>query len=130
MSTSELLVYGLVVAGFLLVNYVMQRLANKARQQQQGEASGAPPQPQEGEEELADYSWGRAPVAQPAAYEPPQTPVPVYAAPPAQPVEPGTRIHPAARRLLHDGRQVRHAIVLMTVLGHCRAIEPYDTREP
>ncbi|MPZ44118.1 MAG: hypothetical protein GEV05_12065 [Betaproteobacteria bacterium] len=129
MSTSELLVYGLVIAGFLLVNYVMQLAANKARrQQQERQATGAPPQPQA--EEMLDYSWGGAPVAQPVAYELPRAPVPVYTAPPAQSVEPAARIHPAALGLLHDGRQTRNAIVLMTVLGPCRAIEPYAPREP
>lgn len=126
MSTTELLLYGLIVAGVLLFNYVMRQLALRARQQQ-SEPSAAPPRPLT--EEAMDYSWGRQANALPQTYEPAHPSVEIRAASIAESKASGARLHPAARRLLADRRELRHAIVLMTLLGPCRAHEPYDERD-
>ena len=120
MSGSELLVYGLIIAGFLLFNYLARRLAQKAREQQEAaEQAAAQAPPAEAEGEFEDV-WGRSPAVQPATIHArePRAPVPVVASPP-----------PAATRGLFRTRQdLRHAIVLMTVLGPCRALEPHERR--
>jgi hypothetical protein len=117
-SGSELLVYGLIIAGFLLFNYLAQKLAKKAREQQEAaehEAAEAPPVAQE--DTLEDI-WGRLPVT---AVQPPEhRPAPRVAPPPGRPA--------ATRRLFRNRQDLRHAIVLMTVLGPCRALEPPDPR--
>jgi hypothetical protein len=120
-SGSELLVYGLIIAGFLLFNYLAQKLAKKAREQHeaaQREAAQAPPNEQQ--EALEDI-WGRLPAAPVAATQvPEQRPVPRGVPPPSR--------QGATRRLFRTRQDLRHAIVLMTVLGPCRALEPPDQR--
>lgn len=125
-SGSELLVYGLIIAGFLLFNYLAQQLAKKAREQQEAaareaaeqEAAQAPPAAQE--ETLEDI-WGRLPAAPVAAMPVPEPrPLPRGVPPPSQPA--------ATRRLFQNRQDLRHAIVLMTVLGPCRALEPPEQR--
>ncbi len=112
-STSELLLYGLLIAGFLLFNYVMQRLSKKAQQEQ---AEALPPPPGDGPPEDI---WGRAPAAPPATPEPA---VPAQRAEaPAQP-----RRRTASGILFRTRKDLRHAVVLMTVLGPCRALEPHE----
>ena len=122
-SGSELLVYGLIIAGFLLFNYLARRLAQKAREQQEAaERAAAQAPPAEAEGELEDV-WGRAPAARPAALRVPEqrAPAPVAAPPLEQPA--ATR-----HRLFRTRQDLRRAIVLMTVLGPCRALEPHEQR--
>ena len=115
MGTSELLIYGLIIAGYLLFNYVMQRLAKKARQ---GEAASTPP-PGDGPPEDV---WGRAPAVPPVTPEPVAPPVPVRRAEAsAQP-----RRRTPSGSLFRTRKDLRHAVVLMTVLGPCRALKPGD----
>lgn len=119
-SGSELLLYGLIIAGFLLFNYLAQKLARKAREQQAAaEQAAAQAQPVEAEAELEDV-WGRSPAAQPATRHVPEqrAPVPAVAPPPRA----------ATRGLFRSRQDLRHAIVLMTVLGPCRALEPHERR--
>jgi hypothetical protein len=124
-SISELLVYGLVLAGFLLLNYVVQQRARRAQNQQEGADSAAPTAiPMD---EPLGYAWGRAPSSLPVANEQAQARADVPTAPPAQkatsaPLPPYT----APRALFGSKQEMRHAIVLMTVLGPCRALEPFD----
>ena len=114
-SASELLFYGLIVAGFLLFNYVTQQLAKKARQTE----AEAPPPPGDGPPEDI---WGRAPAAAPATPEPVAPAVPVRRAEvPAQP-----RRRMTSGILFRTRKDLRHAVVLMTVLGPCRALRPDD----
>ena len=124
-SISELLVFGLVLAGFLLFNYVVQQRAKRARSQQEG-AESAEPTPTPMDEPL-DYAWGRAPSSMPIAYEQAQARADVPTAPPAQKATPAPLPSYTAPRALFESKQeLRHAIVLMTVLGPCRALEPVD----
>lgn len=118
-SGSELLVYGLIIAGFLLFNYLAQQLAKKAREQQEAaERAAAQAQPAEAEEALED-PWGRAPAAPVPAPQPPVRTA-ASAPPPGRPR--------AAHPLLRTPQDLRRAIVVMTVLGPCRALEPFDRR--
>ena len=112
----------LYVLGFVvivLLNFIAQRAARRRQQQEEAQApvpSDAPPL----EEELSDDIWGRTPTRAP--------PMPVLVAHPAPPparAEPPLRrsVHPV-RALLKDKRDLRRAVILMMVLGPCRAQEP------
>jgi len=125
--SSELLVYAAIVAAFLLFNYVMQRLARKARETR--EATMVTQAPSEiAVEPLDDYSWGSGASASPeevvrARAMQPTRPVVVPTVKPRRSVD-------AARlkQRLHSEQGLREAIVLMTILGPCRALEPYDPK--
>ena len=129
-SIPDIVFYGLLVAGFLLFNYIVQRLANKSRQQQQQQAElERLAQAQAAAEHPQDYAWGHAPAAAPLPVEPPR--VATYEMAPATPtatLDAPARLDAVARSLLRSRQELRHAIVLMTVLGPCRALEPYDRR--
>ena len=116
-SASELLFYGLIIAGFLLFNYVTQQLAKKARQEQ-AEALPLPPPGAVPPEDI----WGRAPAAAPATPEPVAPAVPVRRA--EAPAQPRRRM--TSGILFRTRKDLRHAVVLMTVLGPCRALRPDD----
>jgi len=124
-SGSELLYLGLIIAGFMLFNYVARRLAKKAREQQEvaeaapAAAASAPP-PADGP--LEDI-WGRVPAPRPAAPEPVARAVP---APQAGPPAPSCRRTGA--QMFRTRKALRQAIVVMTVLGPCRALEPHERR--
>lgn len=135
MRTSELLVYGIVFAIVILFNFLMPLLTRRARQMQERlqeqlrQQGQAPPEPDE-EEEPLDESWGRS--RRPQAYESlerleaqtgPGDHAPAPAVMPVPAPAPG-RI--AAARLFASRKDLRHAIVVMTVLGPCRALDPYD----
>lgn len=114
---SDLLFYILIIGGFLLFNYLARTLARKAREQQEAaEREAAQAQPAEAEEPLED-PWGR-PLAAPVPA--PQPPVRTAAPPPGRPR--------AAHPLFRTRQDLRRAIVVMTVLGPCRALEPFDRR--
>ena len=106
-----------------------------------------PVEPATREAELAEQRWGRAPEPapdhMPAAVMEPAQPLAVVLAQQmvdqwrdadkgsARPAEPPGRSVPSARRrssrqLIRHRGELRHAIVLMTVLGPCRASQPYD----
>ena len=115
-SASELLFYGLIVAGFLLFNYVTQQLAKKARQEQ---AEALPPPPAVVPPEDI---WGGAPAAPQDTPEPFAPAVPVRSADaPAR-----SRRRTTSGSLFRTRKDLRHAVVLMTVLGPCRALKPDD----
>ena len=115
-STSELLLYGLLIGGFLLFNYVTQQLAKKARQEEEAEAAPLP-----GDGPPQDI-WGRAPAEAPATPEPVAPGVPARRA--EVPAQPRRRTTPGL--LFRTRKDLRHAVVLMTVLGPCRALKPND----
>ncbi|MDH3320154.1 MAG: hypothetical protein OEO84_10755 [Betaproteobacteria bacterium] len=116
-SGSELLFLGLIIAGFVLFNYVARQLAKKAREQQ--EAAAAAPAADEPLENI----WGRAPAPPPAAAEPIARAKPVPHAGLPVPSRRGT-----GARLFRTRKDLRQAIVVMTVLGPCRALEPHERR--
>jgi hypothetical protein len=126
MGKYELLVYGLIVLGFLLFNNLMQAV-KRARQQQEEEWAqqqrAAPPP----DDEPLEYIWGPRPqtdLPAAAAHLKPAPRVEAIAARPAAPSRPA-----APRELFRSRQDLRHAVVVMTVLGPCRALEPHDRRE-
>jgi hypothetical protein len=121
MGKYELLIYGLIFLGFLLFNTLMQAV-KRARQQQEQERAqqqeAAPPP----EEQPPEYLWGRRPQPElpaAAAHLEPTRRLEAIAAPPAASPR---RTVPVA--LFCSRQDLRHAIVVMTVLGPCRALEP------
>jgi hypothetical protein len=119
------LLYVLGFIAIVLFNFIAQRAAR--RRQQEGEAQAPLPpareEPLEDElpkEELPEDYWGRTPTPPPpaAVLAPRPAPPPVLAPPPRP-----RRVHPV-RALLKDRRDLRRAVVLMMVLGPCRAQEP------
>ena len=125
-SASELLLYGLIIAGYLLFNFGTQRLAKKVRQepeQKQAQQQEAAPSPEDepledirGRRLRADLLAAAAPVAPTRRVQA----IAVALAPSPR------RIAPTA--LFCSRRDLRHAIVVMTVLGPCRALEPHERR--
>jgi hypothetical protein len=110
----------LFVLGFValvLFNYFVQRAARRREQQEKTQAAVAPAPPSV-EEELPEEVWGRT-----ATPTPPPPPAPVLVPRSAPPPPAPRRLHPV-RALLNDKRDLRRAVVLMMVLGPCRAQEP------
>jgi hypothetical protein len=97
---------------------VMQQAARRRQAEEQAQAAQQPaPLPLE-DQPLEDV-WGRAPAAVPA-------PPPLAVQPPRRSEAPAPLgLHPA-RALLKDRRDLRRAVVLMMVLGPCRAQEPLE----
>jgi len=116
------LLYVLGFVALILFNYFAQRAARRRQQEEEAQAEAAPqPAPPPPEDPLTEDVWGRTPVPAP-------TPIPVVAPRPARaPVHAEApvprRLHPA-RAALKDKRDLRRAVVLMMVLGPCRAQEP------
>ena len=123
------IIYVLVFLGIVLFNFVMQQAARRRQQEEQARAgepleeAAEPPRPAE-LEPLEDI-WGRVPAPAPmaAALPPIAAPRP---APLLSPVLP-RRMHPV-RALLKERRDLRRAVVLMMVLGPCRAQDPPERR--
>ena len=112
------ILYVLAFLAIILFNVIAQRAARRRPQQAEAEQA-AVPAPPPAEDEPLDDIWGRTPAPPPAAVA---TPRPAPAPLPAQPRMP-RRVHPV-RALLKERRDLRRAVVLMMVLGPCRAQEP------
>jgi hypothetical protein len=126
MDFSQLLVYGLLIAGFLLFNYVLQRAAQRARQRQEQERAQQPEAAPSPEIEPIESGWGRTPTMDrrsAAASVEATRRVEANAAPPAPPPR-----RPVPKPLFRSTHDLRRAIIVMTVLGPCRALEPHDRR--
>lgn len=113
---ARLLIIGLIIAGFMLFNRFAQQAAKRLREQQEAaEREAAAQAAADAEEELEDV-WGR-PVA------------PLETAPAPRVVPAAPALAPrAAHSLFRTPQDLRHAIIVMTVLGPCRALEPPDRR--
>jgi hypothetical protein len=117
------LLYIIAFAGIILFNLMMQRAARRRQQEEEAQAA-KPAKPLPPQDEPLEDIWGRTPAPAPAA-----APVIVTRpAPPAIRAEPPAprRLHPV-RALLKDRRDLRRAVILMMVLGPCRAQEPTET---
>jgi hypothetical protein len=112
------LLYVLGFVAIVLFNFFAQRAARRRQQQEGAQAEAAPESPPQ--DEIAEDVWGRSATA------PAPAPVPVVRAASPPPVRTESsaprRLHPA-RALLKDKRDLRRAVVLMMVLGPCRAQE-------
>ena len=133
MFSSELLVFAAIVAAFMAFNAVVSWLARKAREAREREIELEPVRTQPEEvESLLDHAWGggasERPAKELARFEAPVVPrnVPAAAAV-VESRESGEIIR--VRRRLRTQQGVREAIVLMTVIGPCRALEPYSTQD-
>jgi hypothetical protein len=111
------LLYVLAIVGFFLFNMLAQRAARRRQQ----EEKAAQPEPV-AEETLEDV-WGRTPTPATVVLAPPPPPPPAARVTAPAP----RRMHPV-RALLNDPRDLRRAVVLMMVLGPCRAQEPPEER--
>jgi hypothetical protein len=115
----DLLVYALIFAGIVLFNYLLQRFVKRAQQQ-------APPEPPPQEDEaLPETLWGRAPQVSAEPVMPAERGGRT-AAPGASAPRPDQRS--GVRALFRSRQDIRHAVVVMTVLGPCRAQEPPSAR--
>jgi hypothetical protein len=122
------LLYVLGFIAIVLFNFIAQRAARRRQQAEEAHAAPPPAQPAAPppEEPLEDI-WGRTPAAARASAAA-SAPAPVArVAPLPAPAEPSRRRFPV-RALLDDRRGLRRAIILMTVLGPCRAQEPPPRR--
>lgn len=126
MGKNELLLYGLFFAVFLLFNYIMQQAAKRTRERQAAEQAAqqqeAAPSP---EEESLEYLWGRKPgpdLPEAPEYIEPAPRIETIAAPAPAPAPRLTAPH----ALFRTTQDLRHAVVVMTILGPCRALKPYD----
>ena len=140
MSLFELLLFGLVIASFVVFSHVTRQAARKAREEEQArraEAAAA--------DAVDDHAWGRHPTAvvaesteQPVQYEWGRRPEAVVEDTRATEALPRAHIEPPritlrpvveARRLFATRADLRHAVIAMTVLGPCRALEPPDLQD-
>jgi hypothetical protein len=114
------LLYVLGFIAIVLFNFFAQRAARRRQQQEGAQAEAAPKSPPQ--DEIAEDVWGRTATA--PAPAPALVPVVRAASPPPLRTESSAprRLHPA-RALLKDKRDLRRAVVLMIVLGPCRAQE-------
>jgi hypothetical protein len=119
------LIYVLVFLGIVLFNYMMQQAARRRRQEQEAQAAarGGPPPAQK---ELPEHIWRRTlHSALPAVaghVEPAHRAAAITAAPAA------AARRTARRALFRSKGDLRHAMVVITVLGPCRALDPNDRR--
>ncbi len=134
MGKSELLIYVVILVAVVAFNYVMQMLAKRARAMQERQQAQDPQQEPArqypGDDDELDVAWGRseqatlpAAVTQPAEAQSAQSARHVDAVVPARARAPRRT---ATSALLRSRQDLRHAIIVMTVLGPCRALEPYD----
>ena len=140
MRDNETLIFGLLFLAIVGFNVFKQFLAARAEQQRrQREAAAAhgmaqpEPAPQADPYHLTETEWGRPPEAVPAV--PLQAlPAPTLAAVRPAPVVAretarrpvGAARHRRRHRLFQTRRALRDGIVMITVLGPCRALQPYD----
>lgn len=122
MGKNELLIYGLLIVGYLLFNYFMQQVAKRARERQDQAAQQQEAAPSPIEDEPAEYLWGRKPGAESPAVSTDVEPRPRVEAI-ATPATAARVTAPHA--LFRYTADLRHAIMVMTVLGPCRALQPY-----
>ena len=121
------LLLGLVVALFVLYQYVMQRI-RASRQQQRGAPEELPPGLLE-QREAAQWQWELPPASNAAPLV-----TPAMASPERRPER---REATATRRrgrfsrdsLFGDRHRLQDAVVIAAILGPCRAVEPHDIRQ-
>jgi len=121
MAPTELLTFALFVGGFMLISRLFKWAVERARKQQPEQAPPPVPLP---EVASLDATWGSE--AQAASW---QGATGAELARRMETIAPGAVPQPprhAANALLRSRQDLRHAIVVMTVLGPCRALDPPD----
>lgn len=128
--STDLLIYGAIAVAFMVFNYIVQKLSDRARGEQVPEAATEPMDEREADV-LGDLEWGRAPETLRPEYLAFGTATgPAVRAKPFDPVHGAVhslslRPHPVRERL-RDASDLRQAMVLMAVLGPCRANQEPD----
>lgn len=140
MRDNELLIYGLFFLAIIGINvfkhFVAARAEQRRRQQQAAAAQGMPqPDPESDPFTLTESDWGRSPEAEPVPALRPKVKLalkPEAARSHSDPAIGAIRPPKQAdrrrgrHRLFQHRRALRDGIVMMTVLGPCRALQPYD----
>lgn len=125
----ETFVLAAIVAAFFFYNYLLRKVQHRSRAAQ----PEAPPAPIvfDSPAVLSDFAWGSAgtPVVPEAvSLESPSMPKATLPSPGARSVAPASRSPISHVRARLRGRQsLQEAMVLMTVLGPCRANQPEDS---
>jgi len=145
MGDSETFIYGLLFLAIVGFQVFKQCLAARAEQRRRLEAQARAaaagqnmPQDESDPFALSESDWGRPPEP-----DVPAAPLPLESPAPRKPDPVRPRLVPsggsaarvasstvparARHHLFHSRRALRHGIVMMTVLGPCRAVQPYDT---
>ena len=112
----DLLIYILIIGGIVLFNFLTQRAAARRRQEEAAAKQAEAPAP---DEPLPDL-WGRTQ----AAPMDESLPKPARVAAPPIVAQQVRRRRSGTRALLQGTQNLRHAMVVLTVLGPCRALDP------
>jgi len=122
------LLYLLIFAGVLLFNFFTQQAARRRRAEarQEEEEQDALQEELPPEERIADF-WGQSQQTQEALLAPVRAAEPIdrTEVPIVSPVRRRKRFSKAS--LLGTRQDIRNAIVIATILGPCRALEPPGT---
>jgi len=121
MALSDLLTFALIVGGFIVFSQLLKRAVERARKQELEQPQPPAPLP---EEASLDAAWGSGPPAESwqGATSTELARRMEKIAPGAAPRQP----RHATNALFRSRHDLRHAIVVMTVLGPCRALDPPD----
>jgi hypothetical protein len=122
---TELLIYALLFAAIVLFNYVAQRIARRQKERAHAQQRARAEEerrsrPRAAEEEFFGRTRKPKPMPVPA-WEPAPPPRAAEAAPVA------AQRRPRVQAFLVGRRNLRRAIIAMTVLGPCRAEQPYGS---
>jgi hypothetical protein len=133
MRPTELLIYVLLFAAILLFNYVVQRIGRWQKQQELPPPELPPhdlpqhePERRDWEEETFGRGHRRAappPLREPVRARRAEAPLVAPAVAPSV-----ARRRAEARSFLTGRRNLRRAVIAMTVLGPCRAQQPHEFR--
>lgn len=127
--STDLLVYGAIAVAFMVFNYIVQKLSERARAEQAQEPEPEPavePMDESATDALGDLAWGRTPETlrpEYLAFETARGPSVRTSAPDVvhDAVHALYRPPHPVRERLRDTSELRKAMVLMAVLGPCRA---------
>jgi hypothetical protein len=120
MSLIDVVIIALLVGGFMLISRWLKRAAERVRRQQ-ALAGAQPPAPVQ-EDVPVDAMWGPGPQAQTW-----QGATSAELARRVEPTAPGTgpmQPRMPSNALFRTRQDLRRAVVAMTVLGPCRALDP------
>lgn len=123
MELIELLIYGGLALAALAFNYAQRKRGSRGAPEAAPEAPGTQPAPLATSLPGLEEVWGREPVRN---RQPPVRAAPAPAARSVRrPDPPGQRRRRHA--LFRSRGDIRQAVIMMTVLGPCRALAPFDS---
>ncbi len=123
--STDLLVYGAIAVAFMVFNYIVQKLSERARAEQELEPA-VEPVDESATDALSDLEWGRAPETlrpEYLAFDTARGPSVRASVPDGvhDSIHALYRPPHPVRERLRDASELRQAMVLMAVLGPCRA---------